>query len=468
MKNHIIHSCLALVVLVLTLAGCGGVWVIPSVERVRNADIQFDAAEAFRITADKDTEHEKRREQIEQKKILYDEALNAYRAIVKAESTGNYAQRSLWQISEIYSRRYEWGKVIETCNAIIAIEPSSYYADRAKSVVADMSTYRRLIEEAQRKYQEYSALYVQDNARANYDMAAQTLYDVAESYEHLGDYPEAISYYQRMVDEFPKHEKAPAALTKIGEIHFYKLYDYLGGWHAHNKVIEMYPDTYDATYARRLLKETDRTLREIAQNQAEIRRYRSKKAIEYEQSGRKLMPSERYDVRNVGIVVQCFQLIGRRWEDLRNYPSAIVAYRTLADEWSYKKFAAADARYQIGRLYQLNGQLDQAIDAYQELLDSNPESVWRAEGIYKQAVCYREIREFTKAYLGFRAYMNLGRDAEYYQEAEQIIREFELDEDGDGYEFDVEQEAGTSDQDPNDHPGAKSLLIRIFQGKTGN
>ena len=59
--------------------------------------------------------------------------------------------------------------------------------------------------------------------------------------------------------------------------------------------------------------------------------------------------------------------------------------------------------------------------------------------------------------------MDLGRDAEYYQEAEGIIGQLEIDEDGDGYEFDVEQEAGTSDQDPNDHPGAKSLLIRIFQ-----
>ena len=57
---------------------------------------------------------------------------------------------------------------------------------------------------------------------------------------------------------------------------------------------------------------------------------------------------------------------------------------------------------------------------------------------------------------------------EYYREAEQIIGQFEIDEDGDGYEFDVEQEAGTSDQDPDDYPREKSLLIRIFQGDTGN
>ena len=471
-KKHAIHFFLALVVLVITLAGCGGVRLNSPGVRIRDADRKFDAAEAFLIKADKDTQQDKRREQVQQKKTLYDEALNAYRLIVKTEPTGKPAQRSLWQIAEIYKRRYEWDTVVENFNAIIAIEPSSYYADRAKSAIADMRKYRELIEKAQRKYREHSTLYARDNARENYDTVAQALYNVAESYEKLGDYPEAIAHFQRMVDEFPDYEKAPAALTKIGEIHFYNLYDYRSGWPAYNRVIEMYPDSYDATKAIRLLEETDRTLTEIAQNQAEIKRYRRKKAMGYETT-RQVLPNERYGGRYVDIVVQCFQYIGRRWEELRNFPNAIVAYRTLVDQHSYKKFAAADARYQIGRIYQLNGQLDQAIEAYQDLFDNNPDSEWRSEGIYQQAVCYRDIWEFTKAYLGFRAYMNLGRDAEYYREAEQIIRDFDMDEDGDGYEFDVEQEAGTSDQDPNDHPGnnrtgVKSLLIRIFQGDTGN
>ncbi|MDE0043350.1 MAG: hypothetical protein OXT74_15025, partial [Candidatus Poribacteria bacterium] len=63
---------------------------------------------------------------------------------------------------------------------------------------------------------------------------------------------------------------------------------------------------------------------------------------------------------------------------------------------------------------------------------------------YHQAVCNRGFREFAKAYVEFNAYMNLGRDVEYYQEAEQIIRELETDKDGDRYEFDIEQGVGTS------------------------
>ena len=115
----------------------------------------------------------------------------------------------------------------------------------------------------------------------------------------------------------------------------------------------------------------------------------------------------------------------------------------------------AESHYQIGRLYQLNGQLEQAIEAYQELLDNNPDSGKRSEVIYQQAVCYREIRKFAKSYEGFKAYMSLGPDVEYYKEAEQIVRQFEMDQDNDGYKYYIEQDAGTSDQDPNDQLSGK-------------
>ena len=192
-----------------------------------------------------------------------------YRAIVKAELTGKFSQRSLWQIAEIYKRRYEWDKVVENYNAIITITPSGYYADRARSAKADIQEYRRLIDEKRRRIHNNGTLYAQGHAPEHYRTTAQALYDVAESYE--------------------------------------------------------------------------------------------------------------------------------------------------------------------------------------QLLDNNSESTWCAEGIYQQAVCYRGIREFAKAYEGFKARMNLGRDVEYYQQAEQIIRELETDKGGNGYEFDIEQEAGTSDQDLDDH-----------------
>ena len=259
---------------------------------------------------------------------------------------------------------------------------------------------------------------------------------------------------------FFDYENAPVALTKIGDIHFYKLYYYDAGRPVYAKVIEMYPDSFDAAKAIRLLRESARTLSEIADCQAEINRLWNEATMEYRVTHRKMSPNKKYSFRRIiPVVVLNYQAISRRWQCLRNFPSAILASRNSIityEAWTGPRlgstFAIADAHYRIGSLYQLNDQLEQAIDAYQELLDNNPDSGKRSEGVYQQAVCYRRIGEFTKSYEGFKAYMSLGADAEYYQEAEQNVRQMEMDEDGDGYKSYIEQEAGTSDQNPNDYP----------------
>lgn len=457
------HLCLAFVVVTVVVAGCGGTPLTSIGTRIQDADRKFDTAEAFRIQADEDTERDKRCRQVEQKNALYNDALEAYRAIVKADPPSKYAQRSLWQISDIYKRQYEWDKVIDSYEAILAINSSGYYADRARSAIADMRKYRLLIQEKSRKYQNCQELYAQDNAREYYDLAARALFDVAEGYEKLSSYPEAIAHYAQVVDEFPDYEQAPVALTRIGDIYFYKLYDYDTSFPVYNKVIEMYPDTYDATMAIRLLKNSDRNLREIAHYQTEIDRFWNEATMEYRVTNRKMSPNKKYSFRRIiPIVVLNYQAISRRWQYLRNFPSAILASRNSIiayEAWTAPRldstFTIADTHYRISRLYQLNDQLEQAIEAYQELLDNNPDSGKRSEGIYQQSVCYRRIREFTKSYEGFKAYMSLGPDAEYYQEAEQNVRQIEMDEDGDGYKSYIEQNAGTSDQDPNDYPRVK-------------
>ena len=457
------HLCLVIFVATVTLAGCGGAPLAPIGESIHDADLKFDTAEAFRVHADEETERKEHRGQVKQRKTLYNDVLKAYRSIVKTDPTGKYAQRSLWQMAEIYKRRYESDKAIECYEAILAVSPAGYYGDKARSAVAHIRKYRQLVQEESRKYQNYKELYAQDNLRQDHDRAAAALFSVAESYERLSNYPEAIVHYARVVDEFPDYEKAPEALTRIGNIHFYTLYDYEAGFPVFNKLIEMYPDSYEATMAIRLLKEYDRTRREIAHNKTYIDRFWNETTREYKLAERKITPSSRYSFSRtipiVDIVVRCYQMNSMRWKDLRNYPSAIFASRNAIiahESWTGTRWRStvsiADSHYQIGRLCQLNGQLERAIEAYQELLDNHPDSADRGEAIYRQAVCYREIREFAKAYEGFKAYMGLGPDAEYYQEAEQIVRQFEMDQDGDGYRSYIEQDAGTSDQDPQDRP----------------
>jgi tetratricopeptide (TPR) repeat protein len=505
-----LQLCLAIVVMNITLSGYGGGQLTPIRERIRAADLKFDTAEAFPVHADEETEGEERRVQVKQRKALYNDALEAYQAIIKTDSTGKYALRCLWQISEIYNRRGESDNAMESYEAILAVAPEGYYADTARSAIADICKYRQLVQEESRKYETNRELYAQYNLRQHYDQAAGALFNVAVSHEKLSNYPEAITHYTQVVDEFPDYENASKALMVIGDIHFYKLYDYDAAFPVYLKVIELYPATLEAATAFRQMKHTDRDLRGIARCQTQINEWRTGKTVEYagfpgnhkitemhpdavevvralrqmkhthrelryiarNQSGTKCRNEESPTIlRYLGnsdsclrpmtdVVAQNYQEISLRWECLRNFPAAILAYRNsiLVNQPGGYLDSSGDvrtaySRYRMGRLFQLTGQLERAIEAYQEVWDKHRDSFgWRAKGVYQQAVCYREMSEFTKAYKGFKTCVSLGPDAENYQEAERIVRQFEMDRDGDGYKSYIEKDAGTSDKDPNDQP----------------
>ena len=154
---------------------------------------------------------------------------------------------------------------------------------------------------------------------------------------------------------FPEHTKAAQAQFQIGNVYFYTLYDYKGGWPAYVAVAEKFPDSYEASQAGTLLKQTAEILTEISFLKDEINKFRNKKAIEYQKSGRKITPADMWVMGYSDQVVQNFQQIAGNWEKIRNYPLAIDAYITLARDLSHKKFASADALFRVGSLHQQNG-----------------------------------------------------------------------------------------------------------------
>ena len=473
---------IALIIVAGVITGCAN--VMPTSIKVQNADRKFEAAETMRIRTDT-TENKK--EDLAKRKKLFDTALSEYIAIIAENPTGKYAHYSHFQAAAIYKRHFEWDKSTEHYQAIVDIAPTGYLGGRAKSSIADIRKNRQVIQDNRRTYQNHAPLskdlvkraqeastpedaeILNQQANESIDKAVRALYDEARAYQTLGNSEEAIKQFERVVAEFPEHKLAPQAQFQVGNIYFYELYDYsnAGGWGAFVRVIEKFPDSYEASDAETLLKKSADILTEIKQDQDDIQKYTSKKAIEYEKAGRDILPSDRYVAGYAERIAQNFQNIGSGWVQMRNYPFAIAAYRKLAENLSYKKFHAADALFRIGDLYQKDGQYQRAIASYQDMLDKAPESTWRDEAVYQQAVCYRAIREFEEAYRGFKAYMSLDKEGKYYREAEQIVRQYELDQDGDGFKFYVEQEAGTSDKDPNDNPDIKKQQAQAEEAQVG-
>ena len=459
--NRVVYRCsyfAFFVILATIVIGCAS--IIPMSVKIQNADRALEKANGFRVQAD---EPKERASELAKQKDLYDTALNAYLQVVEASPTGKYAQRGHFGAAQIYRKHGEWDKATEYYQAIVDLAPFGYYASEARSNIANIRKNRELIQNERRNYQNYRALYEQtkesnpEKAAASYDTASQALYSVAKAYETLDNYFEAIRNYEKVADEFPEHRLAPQAQSNVGRVYFYKLFDYsnAGGWGAYIKLIDNFPDSFEGDQAGTTLIKTAEILKLIRFDQDLIKKYTSSLAIKFLATGRKLLPSEIYVQGYEDQMVQAHQQIAKNWEKLENYPYAIVAYRGLADTLYTKKYATADALFQISNLYQKGGEYQLAIEAYDYFFENNPESTFRDRAVYQQAICFLAIREFSQALKSFKAYMSLGKESDFYREAEQNVRQMELDQDGDGHKLYKEQEAGTSDQDPNDYPGAK-------------
>ena len=375
-----------------TITGCvGGVSIVPLGAKLQNADTAFDEAETMEVRNDDPEKMEKNRQRQQE---LYDRAIELYSEVIERDTKGKWAQRAHYQIARIYKRRYDWDKAVEHYQAIVALDPTGYYANEAKSGTANIRKNREVIKAKRAEYQNYKAIYDNEPTDETFNIAAEALYEVARAYESLENFTEAIRNYERMVEEFSGHPKAPQAQFQIGNVYFYTLFDYRGGWPAFVGVTEKFPDSYEASQAGTLLKQTNEILIEISFLMDEIDKFRNKKAVEYQKTGRKITPADMWVMGYSDQVVQNFQQIGGNWEKLRNFPRAINAYKTLSRDLSHKKFASADAMYRTGTLYQQNAEYERAIEAYDNLFENAPESVWRNEAVYQQAVCYRSIREF--------------------------------------------------------------------------
>ena len=438
-----------ILLMILTLFGCAAKMgtVLGTGYLYQNAEMKLEDAKMKKIEG-----------QTEDAEKLADQALELFLQIVETEGSGStYFSKAHYQIAGIYMSRFDWDNATQHYQTIIDAQAAGYLAGKSRSTVANIRKNRQLIDENRNIYVNVPPDEKKDTKSEGYSKAARALHTVADAYANLDSYEEAIKNYAELVDNFPEYTLAPQAQFTIGNIYFYKFYDYMTGWKAYLKVIEKFPESFESKKADTLLKETDQTLKEIKHEQDYVLKYRREKAVEFKKAGRYVDQSEVYSVFGEQ-VAQAYINIARSWLSLQNYPFAVKAYEELVEELPMEKFVVADSLFQVGKLYQDSGDYEKAIKAYDNLFEKAPESGRRDEGIYRQAVCYEAIREFSESYKQYKTYMSLGTDKEFYRQAQQKVRQMEYDGDGDGHPFYKEQEAGTSDEDANSYPGAKTAM----------
>jgi len=370
----------------------------------------------------------------------FDEAIKIFAQI--AEGGGKYGNRARFYVGECYKFQFDWDKAVEQFQMVIDSEPrNSYLGTQAREKISLIKDGRRDIERTK---------IIHDNNPGT-EMAADALIELGSVYENkLEDYTSAMAIYRQLIEEFPGTSKAAQAQIEIGYIYFNRLYDYDKGWPEFKKVnAENYPNLkYRITEVDDLLRSFNQTLIEIREHRDFIKRSQKRKIPK----NRDVSGYEIYSVKQ-DQVAQSFLAIAKKWRSLKNYPMALEAYQMLIDRLPLMLNQAAEARYGIAEMYHLDqSRYFEALDAYKEFIKYHPTYFRREEAIYNMAICYEALRQYTDAYKAYETYSATYPEGKYFKPAELKVRQYEFDEDGDGFPYYKEATAGTSDTDSNAFP----------------
>jgi len=371
----------------------------------------------------------------------FDEAVVVFQEVAESESV--YANRAKYYVGECYKMQFKWQEAMDQFQMVVDAEPpTSYLAAESRNRIAQIREGRRDIERIRIIYNNFR--------ERDPDAAAEALLELGSVYENkLDDYNNALSTYQQLIEEFPGTPKAAQGQVNIGNIYFYKLYDYVGGWPEFQNVnVENYPElSYRVAEVESLLRDVNKVKGEIMEEMDFIGRSQKRKIPE-------IGTVSGYEIYGIleDQVATSFLAVGLKWRYLKNYPRALAAYRMLVKRLPLMLTQAAEARYGIASIYHEEGQYMEAVEAYEEYIKYHPAYYKRDEAIYNMAICYEALRDYEEAYENYRTYSETYPDGKLYKAAELKVRQYEYDEDQDGFPYYKEAAAGTPDTDANVHP----------------
>jgi hypothetical protein len=402
-------------------------------------------------------------ESLDEKNELLRKAMAGYEGVVLQDASGEFANRARYAAAAISTELVvpggaNYDKALVLLEEVVATEPGGYLAGQARTLTSGIRQSRQRIRDSQANFDN-----LPEKASTTRRLEAlKSLEAVARSYESLRDYESAIAkltQVRELADEWSEadndefYKRAAQAQFQVGNIYFYGYFDYIQGWPAYAAVKNSYPLAFEADASETLRKRAKRALDSIKLDQDYIKSKLNEKALGYMRMGRHVNPNELFSIFSEQ-VAQGYLNIAQTWErePLRNNGAAIDNYRQLVDLLWSELFVAADGAFHIGRLYQDAGRYVLAIEAYDDLFEKFPQAFRRNDAVYNKAVCLETVREFEASYKEYKAAAGFGEEQSFFRAAEQKVRQFETDEDGDGFKFYEEQQAGTSDKDATDNP----------------
>ncbi len=254
-------------------------------------------------------------------------------------------------------------KALHLAQQLIADVPQSEYAKKAQDQLSSITSYAS-IQKLQDRISEFPEL----------PTAAHGKFRIGTIYERgLQEYHQAIAVYRQLIDDYPDSPWAAEAMYRIGLIYLEHLDDTEMAIQSHQGLIEKYPSSSHTMMANFQLGEIYRTL-------------------------------QRYD------------------EALQAYQTTITYPERgsyLAE--GYKDSFADRARFRIGRIHYEDGRYNDATLAFEEFINSRPQSPRLAAAFVYLALTNQERGNQSRASQAYKRAINLIDNSQI--QAEMVINE---------------------------------------------
>jgi len=216
----------------------------------------------------------------------------------------------------------------------------------------------------------------------------------------LGYYIQALLKYQELINNYPDSPYADDAQLGIGNC-YYITYDYLHAIEAYQKLIDDYPESSLLALAQYSIGQSYRKLANYTQAIIEFT-----KVIESYPESDYPAPAQYY--------------IGYSYYQAQNYNQAILEFQTTIDNYpsstwpdDQDRLVAPCAQYYIGWCYgQKLGQWNDAITAFQLIIDNYPNSTWSngseipPDAQYQIGWCYEQLELWAEAITAYQLVIN--------------------------------------------------------------
>lgn len=330
-------------------------------------------------------------------------------------------------------------KAIRDGEKIYAINPQSPYMDKVLFRLAEfyfkkeMDDYFRKMDEYEKKFAEYEQgkrSEPPEEPRPDFSRVIEkyqlilkhfpnsplmddVLYHLAYTYEQNFQPEKALSYYERVADEFPGSKYAPEALIRIGEYYFDPVrrdLDKAIQYYAralHYKETPRYDEAlYKLGWSYYLKENFDAAIQTFMLLVEDIEAF---KGVDWENKYTNPMVEE-----------EALEYIGISFHDAGGLPRALA----FLDSLGRPPYGPVILR-KLGDIYRVNEEKYLlAMNTYRALLERYPNYEWAPEIQEKIVLCARRLEDPEEVYLAQKElYEKYGPQSEWYRRQEETIQD---------------------------------------------